>query len=46
MGVASRLEIPGSLSLPSRVHVPTSCAYRGNPQRNLRVCVEWLRRSL
>jgi len=39
MGVAP-IEIPAWFVQPSRVHVPTSCAYRGNPQRHRRVCVE------
>jgi len=40
MGVASIVEIPCSFVQPSRVRVPTSCAYRGNLQRHRRVCVE------
>jgi hypothetical protein len=39
MGVAST-EIPSWFAQLSRVHVPTSCAYRENLQRHRRVCVE------
>jgi hypothetical protein len=45
MGVAS-IEIPDSFAQLARVHVPTSCAYRENPQRHRRVCVELLMQFL
>jgi hypothetical protein len=38
MGVTS-IEIPDSFAQLAHVHVPTSCVYRGSPQRHRRVCV-------
>ena len=46
MGGASKVEIPDSFAQLARVHVPTSCAYRENPQKHRRVCVELLMQFL
>jgi len=39
MGVASMVEIPDSFAQLVHVHVPTSCVFRGSPQRHRQVRV-------
>lgn len=46
MGVDSKVEIPDSFAQLARVHVPTSCACRGSPQKHRRVRVWLLMQSL